>query len=177
VECFAQTLTVKLKLEKISVSLRAATWQTDFCTILVEASIKTSLKSRALLLGSAPLIDDGLSSLCDHRRVERVQRQNRRASPLAQPPMGPRACQGPNPRRDGGRVVLVDSLVIFRTDRFKLLGDLWIGDLFSWVESIGWRHEKAGQYADSISPTNNPARIDCQLPTIERTPRPSSAWS
>jgi hypothetical protein len=89
----------------------------------------------------------------------------------------PRACQDPNPRRDGGRVVLVDSLVIFRTDRFKLLGDLWIGDLFSWVESVGWWHEKAGQYADSISPTNNPARIDCQLPTIERTPRPSSAWS
>jgi hypothetical protein len=110
-------------------------------------------------------------------RLFLLARAGSRASRLVQSSMGPRACQGPNPRRDGGRVVLVDSLVIFRTDRFKLLGDLWIGDLFSWVDSIGWWHEKAGQYADSISPTNNPARIDCQLPTIERTPRPSSAWS
>jgi len=39
-----------------------------------------------------------------------------------------RACQGPKPRCDSGRLVLVDRLVIFPTDRFELLGDLWIGE-------------------------------------------------
>jgi hypothetical protein len=84
-----------------------------------------------------------------------LARAGSRASRPVQPPMEPRAWQGPKPRRDGGSVVLVDSLVIFRSDRFNLLGDLWIGGIFLLGEG---RHGKAdGQSRYSFAPSDGRA--------------------